>query len=121
MRLRCTCGKLHYSEFVPGVDEVVQYGPNIRALAVHLTQGDLVPLARSSELLRSLYGLEISPATICAWIEDAAQRVTPSVEAMKQSVQAAAVVGARDDFQIACRNSVLLAEHLRRQVLVVRG
>jgi transposase len=44
--------------------------------------------------LRSLYGLNISPATICAWIEDAAQRVTPSVEAMKESVQAAAVVGA---------------------------
>ncbi len=94
LRLRCACGKLHYSEFVPGFDEVVQYGPNIRALAVHLTQGDLVPLARTSELLRSLYGLDISPATICAWIEDAAQRVTPSVEAMKESVQAAAVVGA---------------------------
>lgn len=94
LRLRCACGKLHYSEFVPGFDEVVQYGPNIRALAVHLTQGDLVPLARTSELLRSLYGLDISPVTICAWIEDAAQRVTPSVEAMKESVQAAAVVGA---------------------------
>jgi hypothetical protein len=68
LRLRCACGKPHYSEFVPGVDEVVQYGPNIRALAVHLTQGDPVPLARSSELLRSLYGLDISPATICAWV-----------------------------------------------------
>ena len=94
LRLRCACGKLHSSEFVPGVDEVVQYGPNIRALAVHLTQGQLLPLARCCELLRDLYGLDISPATICAWIEDAAQRVMPSVEAMKESVQAAAVVGA---------------------------
>src|ERR1035437_7246185 len=94
LRLRCACGKLHYSEFVPGVDEAVQYGPNVQALAVHLTQGDLLPQARTSELLRSLYGLNISSATICAWIEDAAQRVTPSVEAMKESVQAAAVVGA---------------------------
>ena len=94
LRLRCACGKLHSSEFVLGVDEVVQYGPNIRALAVHLTQGQLLPLARCCELLRDLYGLDISPATICAWIEDAAQRVMPSVEAMKESVQAAAVVGA---------------------------
>jgi len=94
LRLLCACGKMHYSEFVPSVDEAVQYGPNIRALAVHLTQGDLVPLARTSELLRSLYGLNISPATLCAWIEDAAQRVTPRVEAMKECVQAAAVVGA---------------------------
>jgi transposase len=91
---RCACGKLHCSEFLPGVDEAVQYGPNIRALAVHLTQGELVPLARTCELLHSLYGLNISPATICAWIEEAAQRVTPSVEAVKQSVQASAVVGA---------------------------
>ena len=94
LRLRCACGKLHSSEFVLGVDEAVQYGPNIQALAVHLTQGQLLPLARRSELLRDLYAIDISPATICAWIEDAAQRVTPSVEAMKESVQAAAVVGA---------------------------
>jgi transposase len=94
LRLLCACGKMHYSEFVPSVDEVVQYGPNIQALTVHLTQGQLLPLARCCELLRDLYGLDISPATICAWIEDAAQRVMPSVEAMKQSVQAAAVVGA---------------------------
>jgi transposase len=84
LRLRCACGKLHSSEFVLGVDEVVQYGPNIRALAVHLTQGQLLPLARCCELLRDLYGLDISPATICAWIEDAAQRVMPSVGAVKE-------------------------------------
>ena len=43
---------------------------------------------------RDLYGLNISPATICAWIDAAAQRVASSVEAVKESVQAAPVVGA---------------------------
>jgi len=94
LSLRCACGKLHFSEFPQWVGEVVGYGPNIQALAVHLTQGQLVPVARTSELLRDLYGLNISPATICAWIDAAAQRVASSVEAVKESVQAAPMVGA---------------------------
>ncbi len=56
LSLRCACGKLHCSEFVPGVDEAVQYGPNIRALAVHLTQGDLVPLARTCNFCTACTG-----------------------------------------------------------------
>ena len=47
LRLRCLCGKLHESEFAPEVCEVAQYGPNVRALAVHLTQGQLLPFARA--------------------------------------------------------------------------
>jgi transposase len=75
---------LHFSEFTRWVGEAVKYAPNIRALAVHLTRGQLVPVARTSELLRDLYGLNISLATICAWIEAAAQRVASSVEAVKE-------------------------------------
>jgi transposase len=93
LSLRCACGKMHFSEFPQWVGEAVGHGPNIQALAVHLTQGQLVPVARTSELLHELYGLNISPATICAWIEAAAERVASSVEAIKESVQAAPVVG----------------------------
>ena len=38
-QLRCACGQLHQSQFPENVTEVVQYGPNVRALAVHLTEG----------------------------------------------------------------------------------
>lgn len=47
-RLRCACGQLHQSQFPEGLTELVQYGPNVRALAVHLAQGQLLPLARSA-------------------------------------------------------------------------
>ena len=43
---RCTCGQVHQSAFPANVTEAVQYGPNVRALAVHLTHGQLLPLAR---------------------------------------------------------------------------
>ncbi|HNO74616.1 IS66 family transposase [Nitrosomonas mobilis] len=49
------------------------YEPNIRALAVHLTQGQLLPLARIAQLIDDLYGLEVSPATLSTWIEKPAR------------------------------------------------
>ena len=92
LRLRCPCGKLHESEFSPEVCEVAQYGPNVRALAVHLTQGQLLPFARAGELIKDLYGLDISPATLVQWVHEAAQALAPTVQAIVQSVQGAAVV-----------------------------
>lgn len=92
LRLRCACGRLHESEFSPEVCEVAQYGPNVRALAVHLTQGQLLPFARAGELIKDLYGLDISPATLVQWVHEAAQALAPTVQAIAQSVQAAAVV-----------------------------
>ena len=92
LRLRCACGRLHESEFSPEVCEVAQYGPNVRALAVHLTQGQLLPFARAGELIKDLYGLEISPATLVQWVHEAAQALAPTVQAIVQSVQGAAVV-----------------------------
>ena len=52
--------------------EVAQYGPNVRALAAHLTQGQLLPFARAGELIKDLYGLDISPATLVQWVHTAA-------------------------------------------------
>ena len=43
---RRACGQIHPGEFPAGVSEAVQYGPNVRALAVHLNHGQLLPLAR---------------------------------------------------------------------------
>ena len=51
LRLQCGCGKLHESQFLSSVRGAVQYEPNIRALAVHLTQGQLLPLARIAQAL----------------------------------------------------------------------
>ena len=94
LSLRCQCGQLHESDFLPRVCEVAQYGPNIRALAVHLTQGQLLPLARTSELIKDLYHLDVSPATLLQWIHEAAQLLAPTVQAIAQSVQHSGVVHA---------------------------
>jgi len=46
-QLRCACARVHQSAFPEGVGDVVQYGPNVRALAAHLTHGRL--LARGAQ------------------------------------------------------------------------
>ncbi|WP_229443684.1 hypothetical protein [Massilia psychrophila] len=49
------------SSFPGSVSESVQYGPNVRALGLHLTQGQMLPYARAAELIHDVYGLAVSP------------------------------------------------------------
>ena len=46
LAVTCRCGQTHVSSFPDEVTELVQYGPNVRALGVHLTQGQMLPYAR---------------------------------------------------------------------------
>jgi transposase len=82
--LRCICGREHVSAFPCEVTEAVQYGPNIRALAVHLTQGQLLPYGRAAQLIDDLYALEVSPATLLAWVGEASDLLEPSVDRIAQ-------------------------------------
>ena len=85
-QLRCSCGHWHQSEFAEGVTETVQYGPNVRALAVYLAHGQLLPLARSAQLIEQLFGLRVSQGTVQAWIEQASALLAPQVERIAQAL-----------------------------------
>jgi transposase len=71
LELVCPCGQSHASSFPAGVTEAVQYGPNLRALGVHLTQGQMLPYARAAELIQDLYGLSVSPGALVSWVGEA--------------------------------------------------
>ena len=58
----------------------------MRALAVHLTEGQLLPLGRSAQLISQLYGLTVSPATVRAWIDQASVLLLPNVERIAQAL-----------------------------------
>ena len=79
-QFRCRCGVVHQSAFPEGVSEAVLYGPNVRTLAVHLTHGQLLPLARSAQLISQLFVLELSQASVLAWIAEASHRLPPAIE-----------------------------------------
>jgi transposase len=81
---RCASGQVHQSGFPVKVSEPVQYGPNVQALAVHLTHGQLLPMAHSAQLISKMYGLSVSPGTIHAWADQAAQMLQPEVAHIAQ-------------------------------------
>jgi len=60
----CTCGRVQRGAFPEGVTATVQYGPGVSALAVYLTQSQLLPYQGTAELLQELAGIALSPGTL---------------------------------------------------------
>jgi transposase len=74
-----TCQQVSRGSFPGGIEAPVQYGPQVRALAVYLHEYQLVPLARVSELLADVCACEVSEGTLLTWVECAAERLASTV------------------------------------------
>ena len=48
LELVCSCGQVHASAFPSTVTVAVQYDSNVKALAVHLIRGQMLPYARTA-------------------------------------------------------------------------
>ncbi len=73
------CQQISTGTFPAGVEAPVQYGPQVRALGVYVHQYQLVPLARTCELLADLYGCQISEGTLARWVQRASRALGPTV------------------------------------------
>jgi transposase len=89
MEVQCLCGKPHRSEFPVGVNAPVQYGPNVTAVAVYLTQHQMLPVQRTSDLITDMFGLSFSAASVQQAIVDAAERLAPTVDAIADALRKA--------------------------------
>ncbi len=94
VRSICTCGAVHVGTWPAGVNAAAQYGTSVKAMAVHLNQYHLVPLARTAALMQDLYGAHLSQASIQSFAQEAAAALHPTVQAIAQAVQASSVVHA---------------------------
>jgi transposase len=84
---RCPhCGKEARAEFPEGVNQPVQYGTEIKTTAVYLHQYQFIPLERVSEAIAELYGQSIAEGTILEACQEAAEKVKPVNEAIKQQL-----------------------------------
>jgi len=86
------CKKVHITEFPATVSQPVQYGDNLQALMVYLSNYQLVPLARTTEIIKNLIGKDISQGTIV----NANKRLYDSLgnfeESLKESLKKADVL-----------------------------
>ena len=93
-KIRCACGQRHGSQFPSDIKQAVQYSPNIQALGVYLTQGQMLPYARTRELIEQLYGLTVSQATLVGWVQQAKEALQASADRIAQGLRQASVAQA---------------------------
>jgi transposase len=86
-----TCGHENQGVFPADVTTLAQYGSEIKALAVLLVHGQLLPGQRTCQLLSDLFGQPIAEGTLPAAIQDCAAGLQEVEAAIKQAITQAAV------------------------------
>ena len=89
---RCACGKMHRAAFPEGVSQPVQYGTQIKAAAVYLTQYQQLPVDRTAQAMADLFGVQLSTGTVQNCINEAALKLKPAVAQIRQALLRDAVV-----------------------------
>jgi transposase len=80
----CACGHVHTAEFPAGVRATVQYGPRAQAAMVHLNLNHAVSVQRTAALMKDLFGLSVSQATVIKAAVASAAILQPTVDAIGQ-------------------------------------
>ena len=94
MQAICSCGHVHTAEFPAGVRATVQYGPRAQAAMVHLNQNHAVSVQRTAALMKDLFGLPVSQATVIKAAVVSAAILQPTVDAIGQAAVNADVLHA---------------------------
>jgi|TARA_Y100000310_G_scaffold57392_1_gene52586 transposase len=86
------CGGRVKGTFPPEVTQPTQYGSRVKALAVYLSNYQMLPLARLCELFSDLTGQAPSESLILTACETVAGKIAPSLEAIREQLIASPVV-----------------------------
>lgn len=85
------CGQQTKGTFPPQVSQPVQYGPRLKGQATYLNVYQLIPLARTCELLGDFYGHAPAEAFVLESNAVIAEQIEPSLVATKQLLMDAPV------------------------------
>lgn len=85
------CGERVKGHFPSDVTQPIQYGPRLKAQSAYLTNYQLIPLARTCELLGDFYGHRPTEACVLEANAALANQVEPSLAIIKQQLIAADV------------------------------
>src|SRR5947209_6713792 len=92
--VRCPgCQHVTRGTFPDEVRASIQFGPMIKGLALYLLYGQLLPYARTAELLSDVCGCHISPGTLEAFVAAGTHRLLETEERIKHALRAAEVLG----------------------------
>ncbi len=63
-------GETNLGSFPPVVTSPLQYGPHLRAMAVYLTNYQLLPYARTTQVLDQWFGCHLSQGTLAQFLQE---------------------------------------------------
>ena len=69
--IECSDGQQYVAEFPSGVTQAVQYGESTKAVAVYLSQHQLIPLERVASFFEDQAGVAVSKGSVSRFIEEA--------------------------------------------------
>ncbi len=99
------CGRVVVAPFPEGVEKSIQYGTNIKSLAIYMIQSQLIPLKRAQELLRNMFHIEISQGTLLNWTQELHKKLEPAEKEIVRQLKQATDVHA-DETGIFCENKL---------------
>jgi transposase len=80
------CGKAHKANFPEGVNSPVSYGEHLQAMVTYLTNYQLIPLKRTSELMADLFGVKISEGVIVSAEQEVYEKLADAEECAKEEL-----------------------------------
>jgi len=86
------CQYITRAAFPAGVQAPVQYGPNVGATAVYLVEQQLLPLARTCEVMRDLLGVQMSEGTVGDLIKRCAGQLAMVEQQITEALKQAEVI-----------------------------
>jgi transposase len=86
------CQQENQAEFPSFVTNVVQYGARLKSMMVYLMEGQLLPSARTCEILSDLVGANISEGTLFNTRSQCFEQLAVDEEAIKTEIVASEVV-----------------------------
>lgn len=90
--VRCpACQAATRGTFPPEVSAPAQYGHGVRALAVYLNHYQVLPEARTCEPLMDRLCCSLSEGTVASWVQEAAERLAPTMAQIADLVAASRV------------------------------
>ena len=110
------CHKVHTAEFPETISQPVQYGENMQAFMAYLTNYQLLPLERSTEIIRDICGQEISQGTLVNVNQRIHDKLEGFEEEIKEQIQAAEIVHF-DETGIRCDNKTQWLHNASTDVL----
>ena len=86
------CGVENQADFPPEAQSLIQYGPRLKSMMVYLMEGQLLPAARTCEVLSDIVGVNVSEGTLFNIRNQCFEQLAPISSSIQSAIVASEVV-----------------------------